>query len=152
MSQNILSKDKQTFEKHLTRNIAIASVVAIVMVVLNVVFSVLRTEQNHTIMLALNIVVDIIFGWFLVFLVVYIILHQARLKNIYNQQGESVSVEILSISSVTEKYRSFDCYKVDVKGDEERTYYLANCGNITLIEGEKTTLRVVGNIIVEKYE
>ncbi len=153
MSTNILSKDKQTFEKHLVRNIAIAIVCAVVVVALNVVFSVLRDEQNHKIMLALNIIVDIIGGWFLVFFVGYVILHQVRLKNLYNQQGEQVRVEVVAISQTPQKYRSFDCCKVDVKDcNEERTYFLPTSGNVELHIGQSATLRVVSNIIVEKYE
>ncbi len=150
MKTNILGKDKKSFDKQLCCNLAISVVLAVVMVVLNVVFSVFRTEENHKVMLAMNIIVDIIIGWILVFFVGYVVLFQNRLKKTYEGGNETVEVAVVFVSEQTERYCGFDCFKVEVNLGDDRVLYLPNAGNMTLTSGERAVLLLSSNVIVEK--
>lgn len=143
---NILGKNKEDYRIELEKKRIIAIITAIAMLILNIVFTALRTDSNHTVMLICNILTDIAGGWFLVCFFSEVYIPRARKLRLYSKFNEEKRGKVEEISDKTERFMTFDCKRVKING---HSYFLI-CDTILNIKvGETLTFRVADNIIVE---
>ncbi len=149
MQQTILGVDQNVYRKKIKNRTIICIAVAIVMVAFNVLFCLLRNDDNHKTMLALNIVFDILIGWFLIAFVSFAILPQKRTLKIFKRKRTVCKGEVVEISTDTQRVQGFDCYSVSVGVESKRTLFLPNTNEFHLEVGKVAQFFVVSNIIVE---
>ena len=145
MTQTVFGTDRAVCQKCLRRNILLCSLVFCAIVVIHVVCTALRTEQNHTVMLIVNIAADILGGSFLIARLSMCIFPQQKLLRLYDQSNQETTGQILAIGSDITHYIGVDCYEVFI---ENRRLFLP-AHTMVLTAGQLYRFRLKGNLIVE---
>ncbi len=152
MKQTILKIDEKIYSKQLNTRKAICITVAIVTVLLNVLFCFLRNDDNHKLMLALNIVIDILVAWFVYAFLSFAVLPQSRLLKLYKSKRLLCRGVVTEISQEIQRVQQFDCYQVVIGVENPRVFFLPN-NCIVLEVGKECQFATASNIIVEvEYE
>ncbi len=153
MKQTILGTNIEIFASQLKKRKIIAVATVVIIICLNVLFCILRNENNHYLMLGLNIAVDILGLWFLIGFVSFKIAPRSALIKMYRKRSTAVTCVIMSVSDETTRVQGFDCFKITVEGDTKRTLFLPDVGAISLNAGDRADIYAVSGIIVEvEYE
>ena len=145
MKQTILGMPPALYRQKLRQRSFLCIAVATGTLALNILFTALRTDSNHNLMLFLNIVADILAGLFLLPFISLRILPQKRLLRLTQQVSETLRITIAEISPLPQRYMDLDCYPVS--GDSRTLFLPAN--TLVLKERNTYTLSLVSNIIVE---
>lgn len=145
MKQTILGMPPALYRQKLRQRSFLCIAVATGTLALNILFTALRTDSNHNLMLFLNIVADILAGLFLLPFISLRILPQKRLLQLTQQVSETLRITIAEISPLPQRYMDMDCYPVS--GDRRTLFLPVN--TLVLTEQNTYTLSVVSNIIVE---
>jgi len=145
MKQTILGMPPALYRQKLRQRSFLCIAVATGTLALNILFTALRTDSNHNLMLFLNIAADISAGLFLLPFISLRILPQRRLLRLTQQVSETLRITIAEISPLPQRYMDLDCYPVS--GDGRTLFLPAN--TLELTEGSTYTLSLVSNIIVE---
>ena len=149
MTQTILGMDKTVFAKQIKNRKIVSLTVLLAMVLLNVLLTLLRSDSNHGLMLFLNIFVDTLCGWFVIYFSGFWIFPQKKLLKIFNSEKSKFRGEIMEISEEMETIQSIICYRVVVGATEERVVFLPANGTIVLNKGEIWVFSVASCLIVE---
>lgn len=149
MTQTILGMDKNTYAKKIKNRKIICLIVLLGMILFNVVFTFLRSDKNHSLMLFLNIFIDVLCGWFVIYFYSFWISPQKKLLKVFESKKSKFRGEIVEISEETETIQSIICYRVVVKTPEERVIFLPVKGAIELNEGETWLFSIASGLIVE---
>ena len=145
MKQTILGMPPALYRQKLRQRSFLCIAVATGTLALNILFTALRTDSNHNLMLFLNIAADISAGLFLLPFMSLRILPQKRLLQLTKQVPETLLITIAEISPLPQRYMDLDCYPVS--GDGRTLFLPAN--TLVLTEQNTYTLSLVSNIIVE---
>ena len=145
MKQTVFGTDRAVCQKHLRRNILLCAVVFFAVIVIHVVCTLGRTEQNHTLMLIANIAADIIGGSFLIARLSMCIFPQQKLLRLYDQAAQEAAGQVLEIGNTVTHYIGVDCYEVSL---ENRRLFLP-ADTMALTVGQFYRFRLKGNLIVE---
>lgn len=145
MKQTILGMPPALYRQKLQQRRGLCIAVVVGTLALNILFTALRTDSNHNLMLFLNIAADISAGLFLLPFISLRILPQKRLLRLTQQASETLLITIDKISPLTQRYMDIDCYPVS--GDKRTLFLPAN--TLVLTEQNTYTLSLVSNIIVE---
>lgn len=145
MKQTILGMPLHTCEARLRRRITGCCLLAVLTLGLNLLFTTLRTEENHSWMLLLNILADGLCGSFLVYYVNLHILPQRRFCKLLHRDTVMLEGTVSRIDPHCQRYMDMDCHCVTV--DQRRLFLPAN--TIKLEENTRYTLFLTSNIIVE---
>lgn len=148
MKQTILGKPAQAFQQTLRMRTVVCIALVVLTAAINLVCVLARTETNHTLMLWVNILTDILCGFFVLSFAGFRILPQRRLYALFRKEGVSVDGTVSRISNSTTRHMDMDC--LEVTADSRRLFLPA--GTITLSEGEAYTFRIVSNVIVEAWQ
>lgn len=150
MKQYILKSELPQFIKCHKQRIAICIAAAVLAVIINVVCAVLMNSQNYAVMLTVNILSDILAGWFILFLAETRITADRKLISLAKSQTrQTVKGEVISIEKKTRRVYGLTCKVVNLKcADGEREIFVAEQGNIKLSEGTVIVI-TVNNIAVE---
>lgn len=146
MRKIMIDKSISDFSGMIKKRTVLCIAVGISALVLNLVFTLMRTDSNHTIMLILNIAADIIAGFFITYFASFYILPQKRRLKFSRKAAETICGNISKISEKTIRVLGFDCYTVEIDG---RKVFLPDCSVVTLKTGEDVTLGIVMNIVTE---
>ena len=111
---------------------------------INVLFLLLRTNDNHNFLLSLSIIVTVLLGWIITALVGIIIKPMTQLYELSMRQTDLVLAKIERINTDSYRVESFDCFEVYAEGN---IFFLVADGNIKLREGDTVTLFIASNII-----
>lgn len=144
MTRSVLGQSAHSYKKRLDRRIGLCIAVLVLTVGLNILFTALRTESSHTLMLILNIAADVFCGFLLLFIWDMHILPGLRLYRLFCRNRELLTGTVTKISQNTQRYMDIDCYTVTV--DDRRVFLPA--GTFSL-QQEHYTFSLVSNIIVE---
>ena len=149
MKNNILGTSVEEYSKKLKKDLIIVTATALIIAAVNIVLCILRSEETHSVFLALNILTDIAAVWFIIFYVSMIITPRKKLLSLAKriQVGEKVSNRIESVSVNTMRVCGLSCYEVICA--DNRRIYVSEKGKIRLDAGTKLTLTLVENIVVE---
>ena len=145
MKQTILGMPPALYRQKLRQRSFLCIAVATGTLALNILFTALRTDSNHNLMLFLNIAADILAGLFLLPFISLRILPQKRLLQLTQQVSETLRITIAEISPLPQRYMDMDCYQIS--GDT-RTLFLP-ADTLVLTERNTYTLSLASNIIVE---
>ncbi len=146
MKETVLGESLQTYSSKIKTKKIICIVSAVLMVGLNVLFTVLRNDDNHTLMLLLNIFTDLIVSWFLIAFINFSLRPMTALFSLSKRQVDRYKGVISDISETTERNEAFDCYKITIK---DRIFFLPSSCAIKLKIGETVIISVASNIITE---
>lgn len=144
MTRSVLGQSAHSYKKRLDLRIGLCIAVFVLTVGLNILFTVLRTDSNHTLMLILNIAADVLCGFLLLYTWDMHILPGLRLYRLFCRNRELLSGTVTEISQDTQRYMDIDCHTVTV--DNRRVFLPAGTLNI---QKAACTLSLVSNIIVE---
>lgn len=145
MKQNILGTSTTEYAKIIKKRTVFCVAVVMLAILLNVLFTCLRTDNNHTAMLLLNIFVDITCGAFAIYFVSFYILPQSKLLNLMKKQKEIVHGAVNNVDKQSTMYMGIACYQV-MLGDRKLFVPL---GTIEMYNKDTLTAQVVSNIVVE---
>ncbi len=146
MKQTVFGADAAKYKTETNKRISLSALVAVAVIVLNVIFTALRTDENHILMLILNIFVDIAGVWFLIYFITVKISPRCRLSKLYGKKKSKHEGVIDEISDDSITQDGFDCLKLKIG---ERVFFLISDGAIKLEAGQKIMFLTVGNVIVE---
>lgn len=149
MTQTILGMDKTVYAKKIKDRKIVRLVVLFAMLLLNVLFTFLRRDSNHSLMLFLNILIDVLCGWYVIFFSEFWIFPQEKLLKIYNSEKSKFCGEVVEISEETETVQSIVCYRVVIGPKEQRVLFLPAKGAIELNKGEIWEFSVESGLIAE---
>lgn len=144
MKYSILGQSPLSYQKRLKQHIGLCAAVLAITVGLNILFTALRSDSNHTLMLILNIAADVLCGFFLLHDTEMHILPMQRLYKLYCRDRQQLTGTVTHICDTPQRYMDIDCYAVTV--DDRRVFLPA--GTFSLRQ-ESYTLSLVSNIIVE---
>lgn len=145
MKQTILGMPPALYRQKLRQRSFLCIAVATGTLALNILFTALRTDSNHNLMLFLNIAADISAGLFLLPFISLRILPQKRLLQLTQQVSETLRITIAEISPLPQRYMDMDCYQIS---GGMRTLFLP-ADTLVLTERNTYTLSLASNIIVE---
>lgn len=148
MKQTILGRSAQAFRQTLRMRTAVCIALAVLTAVINLFCILARTEANHTAMLWVNILTDILCGFFVLSFACFRILPQRRLYALFCRDGVSAGGTVSRVSRSTTRHMDMDC--LEITADSRRLFLPV--GTITLSEGETYTFRIVSNVIVEAWQ
>lgn len=144
MKQSVLGQSVRSYKKKLTVHIGLCIAGLVLTVGLNILFTALRTDRNHTLMLVLNIAADVLCGFLLLYACQMHILPALRLYRLFCRNREQLTGRVTGISQTTQRYMDMDCYTVTVNN---RRIFLP-VGTLS-VQPEEYTFFLVSNIIVE---
>ena len=148
MKQTILVMPAQAFRQTLRIRTAVSIALVVLTAAINLLCVLARTETNHTVMLWVNILTDILCGFFVLSFAGFRIMPQRRLYALFCKAGISVDGTVSHISSSTTRHMDMDC--LEVTADSRRLFLPA--GTIPLSVGEAYSFRIVSNVIVEAWQ
>ena len=137
MKQTVLRTDRTAYQKKLRTNTLLCGFVLCAIVLLHILCTAARTEQNHTFMLIANIGTDIIGGSFLIAGLSICVFPQKKLLQLYDQATQEATGQV--------HYIGVDCYEVSLS---DRHLFLP-AGTMELATGKYYRFRLKGNLIVE---
>ena len=144
MTQNLLGISSDKYLLKLNKYKTFTILLGILAVGINVLFLLLRTNDNHNLLLSLSIIVTVLLGWIITALVGIIIKPMTQLYELSMRQTDLVLAKIERINTDSYRVESFDCFEVYAEGN---IFFLVADGNIKLREGDTVTLFIASNII-----
>ena len=145
---NILKKSTKAFARELKKEFVLCISILIATILVNAIVVVLRTDENHYIMLIINIITDIFAGVFVLAKVTGSFLPKHRKYKLFSKKTQTVVGKIDSVSGETLRYMHFDCHEVRV---DNRVLFLP-ADTIELKVGCQYKMSIVSNIIIEVAE
>ena len=144
MTQNLLGISSDKYLLKLNKYKTFTILLGILAVGINVLFLLLRTNDNHNLLLSLSIIVTVLLGWIITALVGIIIKPMTQIYELSMRQTDLVLAKIERINTDSYRVESFDCFEVYAEGN---IFFLVADGNIKLREGDTVTLFIASNII-----
>ena len=146
MTQNLLgiSRDKYLLKLNKYKVVAILS--GLVALAINILFLLIRTDENHNLLLTFSIIVTVACGWIITAIVGMIIKPMKQLYELSLRPTECILAKIERINNEPYRVENFDCFEVHTA---DNIFFLIADGNIRLREGETVTLSIASNIITE---
>ena len=145
MKRSILADSSSHYKMVLDRKRLLCILLGVFTLILNIVLAVLRTDENHSLMLSINILSDILCGFFLTYYVSVRLMPRYRLYRLMFREKVPMTATVKEIGSSTVRYLDVDCYPVTV---DARTLFLPVSG-LRLTVGGQYTLWVTANMILE---
>ena len=145
MKQTIFGASREEFQKRLRARIILCVCVFCAILMIHGVCTWLRTEQNHTAMLLLNIAADILGGSFLIAQLNIYVLPQLKSLKLYDLAAQETTGQVVEIGESAIHYIGVDCLEVHLP---DRRLFLP-VGTITLTVGAQYRFRLKGNLVVE---
>lgn len=145
MKQTILGQPPHLYKKALDGKIRFCVTIGVLTLILHIIFTALRTESNHKLLLFANIGCDTVCGFILVYQIWGHILPCRRLYTLYNREKQALEGSVTGISPIPVRYMDMDCYQVTAAG---RRLFLP-VDTIELQENERYRFSVTANTIVE---
>ncbi len=126
--------------------------VAGITLALNLLLTVLRTENNHSILLISNIAADVLCGWFILWFWDTKISPRIRIEALCRGRRLSFRCVVTRVEEGTLRVQGLDCRKLTVTGEEQRILFLP-VHMPAPAAGTDCVFTVTGNIILEEaYE
>lgn len=146
MNPTVLGENQYLLEERIRNRIILCAAALAAAIVCNIILTIFRTPQNHTIFMLLNMALDMAAGWFCVWQFDSFILPYKKLLKLYRKTGTTVSGIVEEVSSQTQRYYGFDCIAVTVDGHK---LFVVDNGTISLVPAQSVTLEVVHGIVKE---
>ncbi len=145
MKQTLLGKSPADYHRGIQRCRAVWIACAVLTVVLNGLFLLLRTDENHTWMLLASILTTVLGGWGLIALHGLVLQPMGALYALACRPAEKIQVTVQTVERGTERVERFDCHRVLT---ENRVFFLIE-GSFDLQPGSCIQLTVASGIVTE---
>lgn len=145
MKRSVLGNSPARYPKSLRLRFIGCGLLLALTLVGNVLLYSLRTAENHTIFLLINIISDILCGCFLVYAMTARLLPMLQLYRLTCRPRSTVEGMVTAIGSQPMRYMDLDCLSVSVG---QRQLFLPS-GTLSLNVGSHYVLSVTANLIVE---
>lgn len=145
MTTNILGTTPNQFRKMLSRRIHLCIAIISATLMINLFLAANRSNETHHLFLMVNILLDLVSGFFLIYYVQEQILPQRRLFALFSADTEQVEGTITDILPELQRYRGIDCHVICV--GERRLFLPAD--TVLLQVGQQISARLVYNMILE---
>lgn len=145
MRQNILGASAPIYRKKLIRHSVICVAVFMLTLALNILLTALRTPENHTLLLTVNILLDIGCGWFLLFFLSTGIIPRVRLLRLMQKEHTKIRATLEKIAPEPVRYMNLDCRRITAGGH----IFFLPAGAIKLTEGQQYCFYLTSNTVVE---
>ena len=146
MNKTVLGENQYLLEEQIRNRIIFCVAALITAIVCNIILTIFRNPQNHTVFMLLNMALDMAAGWFCVWQLDSFILPYKKLLKLYRKTGTTVSGIVEETSSQTQRYYGFDCIAVTVDGHK---LFVIDNGTISLEPEQPVTIEVVHGIVKE---
>ena len=146
MKQIILGETEERFTKKLRKEIACCCLAGILVMGLNILLCFLRTDENHSALLMINIVTDVIYGCTLISYVEERISTKKTMIKLWKRSHRKFIATVEEISGEQHRIPGMECLEI-LAG--ERRLYLPQTGTIRLEEGITYAFGIVDNVVVE---
>ncbi len=146
MTKTLLKITPKEYLSKIKKKRIVYIVCIVVAVMLNVLFTLLRNDNNHTLFLILNVSIDVLASWFVVG---YVCLTVLPMKNLYQltlRPTEQYEIEITEMGEMVERVEKFNCTRI-IAG--KRVFFLSESFDVALKVGDKVKLTVASNIVTE---
>lgn len=149
MTYTVLGIEKTEYSKRLKIKTAVSFAALVLVILLNVLLCVFRTESTHTAFLIINIVSDVAAIWFVYFYIRVVFIPQKRLLGLSKREeyGQVLVGRIADISDKSKKVSGFDCYELKLSDGDRTVFLIADCNIPKEMCGE-VKLHTVDNIVV----
>lgn len=149
MTHELLSVPADEYKKRLIAKTITVIAIFTMIVVMNILFCVFRTDSTHIAFLILNIVSDIACLWLLWFFIGVVFIPQKKLLALTERKNvQIVYGGIEKVSDKTKRVSGFNCYEISVVGNGLRTLFIIENGNIpTELKGQ-VKFFTVDNIVI----
>ena len=144
MTQNLLGISSEKYLLKLKKYRISTILLGILAIGINILFLLLRNDDNHNLLLALSIIVTVALGWIITAIIGIIIKPMTRLYELSLRPTEQILAKIDHINIEPYRVESFDCFEVYAEGN---IFFLIADGNIEIREGDTVTLFIASNII-----
>ena len=145
MKQTVWGDSPARFRQTLKKRIILCIGIGLFTLGLNILCALLRTDENHTLMLMLNILTDSLCGCFLVFYISIYIAPASKLSALQSRRKEVFRGTVVKIDPTLTRYMDLDCITVTVEG--KKLFLPAN--TMVIAENTQYTFGVASNILVE---
>lgn len=145
MKQTILGQSPYLYLRHFRKQVAFCIALGLGAVAIHWLLVGLRTPDNHTGLLLLNILLDWLVACFLIGYLSLAVLPRYRLYQLLCRPAQSADITVTRISPEPAYYMGLPCFQVSLT---DRTVFLPR-GGITLRQGQSYTAKLVANMIVE---
>ena len=146
MKQTLLGKPKEIFKRELKKEVFCCCVACMLAVGVNVLLCFLRTDANHDLLLACNILLDVLCGWGVIYRIETSVLIKKRLLTLASRPLQRYEAVAKETEGVWRRIPGLDCRQV-IAGD--RILYLPQDGKIQLHKDTHYVFGIAGNVIVE---
>ena len=146
MKQDCLGENQYILEARIRKRIILCVVLILLTVAVNIAIACLRTKENHTLFMLLNMGLDIVVGWFCLWQFDSFIRPYGKLLKLYRKNGSVISGVVEKISTQTRRYYGFDCMTVTVDGHK---LFVIDNGCISLEPARQVTVEIVHGIVKE---
>ena len=146
MKQTLLGKPKEIFKRELKKEVFVCCIACVLAVGVNVLLCFLRTDANHDLLLACNILLDVLCGWGVIYRIETAVLIKKRLLTLASRPLQKYDAVTQEVEGPWHRIPGLDCREVIAGG---RILYLPLDGKIQLCKDVSYTFRIAGNVIVE---
>ncbi len=146
MSQTLLGITVGEGRKKCRRETALYVGLAWTAVAIHVALCCAYVAERHYLLLTLNVAIDVLCSWVIIFRINEILLPLKRLIRLQSGKKRSLSATVDSISDDTQRIPGLDCLVVTANG---RRLFLPVRGCIRVTVGETYGFELVDNVIVE---
>ncbi len=151
--QTIVGKNPDMALKKIKKSKWCLTALVLFVILINVICTLLRNDENHYLMLAVNIVTDISLGVFLTAYLNLVLIPRVKAKKIYGGNKAHYRGVIESVSETTVRVGGLDCFKVTLLIPGRRFFFLCDNGEISIEEGREVSVYAVSGVIAEvEYE
>lgn len=140
LGQSTIIYDRQTKKMEIT-----ALAIAVIVICLNVCLTILCNDSNHNVLLWVNILLDIICAWGLMFYNAICIAPRKKLRKLLQLPVRELTGTVKSIQEQTTRYMDFDCYAVQIG---EEVLYLIPESAFHIQVNDQVKLQTSAGIIV----
>ena len=119
--QNLFGMKIDDFKKKLKIKNVLCVIYFLSTIVINIILTFLRNEENHQIFLTLNIVLDVLCFFILLTYIGCYLQPKLNILKLYSENQLLIEGEIKEISQSTIRYMNLDCYMVLI---DEHKFYL----------------------------
>lgn len=114
MKTNILGTTPERYRKILCMRIGKCIGITCLALLANTLLTLFRSEENHTLLLLLNIVIDIACAFFMIYYISEYVLPPRRLYRLFFVPSHTYSGVVRHISAETQRYRGIDCVVITI--------------------------------------
>lgn len=156
MKKNFLTNSIEQTKSSIKKQYILALIAVMVAIVANILLCVFRTDSTHKLFLTINIVLDVLVGWFVYGLLSIKTMPQKNRLKLAEKAltvGENIVGSVVDVTQQSQKVCKLNCKTLSVDiGIDRKIFVVENTLEKYLIVGKRLNMLVVDNILIELWE